>query len=85
MAIAAELGRVRSQRYDLARRCEEGIGVRCNCRCRGEKHGAHRVHFASDPIGLSRLSPSDPHHVPASRHPKLARDTARILQEPAHV
>lgn len=61
--------RVRAQRYDLARRCEEGIGVRCYCRCRGGKHGARRVDFVAQPFGLSTLPSDDPHYVQMSRHP----------------
>ncbi len=59
----------RAQRYDTARRCEESGQVRCHCRCGGQFHGARRFDFRTNPFGLARLAPTDPHFVPAHRHP----------------
>lgn len=70
MLTLADRGRRRAQRFDLAKRCELGIGVRCNCRCRGERHGARRVDFEREPLGLADLPEDDPHYVPITRHPK---------------
>lgn len=75
--VVANFQRERAMRYDLARRCEEGIGTRCYCRCRGEKHGARRVDFARNPLGLAALPDSDPHFVDLSRHPREVH--ARVL------
>ena len=85
MSTPSTFKRERAQRYDLAARCEKGEGARCKCRCRGEKHGARRVNFDVQPLGLASLPPDDPHYVPVSRHPDHVFALVEARKEVLHV
>lgn len=67
-------GRQRAIGYGKARACELGEGVRCHCRCGGAFHGARRVNFDANPLGLGELPADDPHYVPIAT---IARQLVR--------